>query len=64
MGEIVNLRRAKKAKARLKADEEAGANRLLHGTPKGLRDLTKARSEKTRRDLEAGRIEPDKPLKN
>lgn len=64
MGEIVNLRRAKKAKARAKADEEAAANRLLHGTPKTLRDLTKARAEKASRDLESGRIEPDKPLKN
>lgn len=64
MGEIVNLRRAKKAKARAKADEEAAANRLLHGTPKATRDLTKARSEKARRDLEGVRIEPDKPLKD
>jgi hypothetical protein len=63
MGEIVNLRRAKKAKARAKAEDQAAANRLLHGTPKAVRDLTKARSEKARRDLEGGRIEPDKPLK-
>ena len=63
MGEIVNLRRARKAKARAKAEEEAAANRALHGTPKDLRELTKARSEKARRDLEAARIEPDKPRK-
>jgi hypothetical protein len=63
VGEIVNLRRAKKAKARAKAEEEAAAKRLRHGTPKASRDLTKARSEKALRDLEAGRMEPDKPLK-
>lgn len=63
MGEIVNLRRAKKAKARVKAEDDAAANRLLHGTPKGLRDLAKARADKARSDLEAGRMAPDEPPK-
>ena len=63
MAEIVNLRRAKKAKARAKADEEAAANRLFHGTPKASRDLTTARSQKAKHDFEAGRLDPDKPLK-
>jgi hypothetical protein len=60
MAEIVNLRRAKKAKARASAEDEAAVNRARHGTPKRVRELTKARSEKTARDLEAGRLDPGK----
>jgi hypothetical protein len=64
MGNLVNLRRAKKAKARAEAEHAAAANRASFGTPKAARDLTKARSEKARRDLEGGRLEPDKALKD
>jgi hypothetical protein len=63
MGDLVNLRRAKKAKARLAAEDAAAANRAVFGTPKQSRDLTKARSRKARRDFEAGRLDPDKTLK-
>jgi len=34
------------------------------GTPKPARDLTKARSRKAQRDLDAGRLDPDKTLKD
>ena len=64
MGDIVNLRRARKKKARVAAEHEAAANRAVFGTPKPVRDLTKARSQKARRDLEAGRLDPDKTLKD
>jgi hypothetical protein len=64
MGEIVNLRRVKKAKARAAAEEEAVSNRALHGTPKALRDVTKARSKKAAREFEAYRLDPGKPLKD
>jgi len=64
MGDLVNLRRARKAKARVAAEHTASENRASFGTPKATRDLTKARSEKARRDLEGGRLESDKPLKN
>jgi hypothetical protein len=64
MGDLVNLRRAKKAKARVAAENAAAANRAVFGTPKPTRDLTKARSQKARRDLEAGRLDPDKTLKD
>ena len=53
MAEIVNLRRARKAKARDEKEKAADANRVLHGTPKDMRDLAKARSEKSARDLDA-----------
>ncbi len=53
MGEIVNLRQARKAKARDEKAKTADANRTLHGTPKHLRNLAKARSDKAARDLDA-----------
>ncbi len=53
MAEIVNLRQARKAKARDEKAKTAEANRTLHGTPKHLRNLAKARSEKSARDLDA-----------
>ena len=53
MGEIVNLRHARKKKARGEKEEAAEANRLLHGTPKPLRNLAKARAKKAARDLDA-----------
>jgi hypothetical protein len=53
MAEIVNLRRARKAKARGEKEKAAEVNRTLHGTPKHLRDLAKAKSAKAARDLDA-----------
>jgi len=50
---VINLRRARKAKARDEKEKAAEANRLLHGTPKNLRDLAKARGDKAARDLDA-----------
>jgi hypothetical protein len=53
MAEIVNLKRARKAKARAEKDKAAQANRIAHGTPKALRKLEDARREKSLRDLDA-----------
>ena len=53
MAELINLRRARKAKARSEKEKTAEANRLLHGTPKNLRNLAKARGDKAARDLDA-----------
>lgn len=53
MAEIVNLRQARKAKARDEKAKVADANRALHGTPKHLRNLAKARAKKAARDLDA-----------
>ena len=64
MGEIVNLRRVKKAKARAAAEQEAAANRARHGTRKAAREVTKALLDKQARDLEGSRLEPDKSLKD
>jgi hypothetical protein len=64
MNEIVNLRRARKAKARAEAQEVAAANRARFGTPEATRALTKAQSEKAAQILDSHRIERDKDLKD
>jgi hypothetical protein len=53
MAEIVNLRRARKAKTKAEKDKAAEANRVAHGAPKAARDLGKARAEKAARALDA-----------
>lgn len=50
MGEVVNLRRARKAKARDEADARAAANRAAHGrtlVEKQAEATEKARRERT-----------------
>ena len=64
MGDIVNLKRARKEKARNAKAAEAAENRIRHGTPKRERDVTKARSEKAGAELEAHRLKSDKDLKS
>jgi hypothetical protein len=53
MADIINLNRARKAKAKAEKSKSAEQNRVLHGTPKQLKELGKARDEKARRDLDA-----------
>ena len=60
MAEIVNLKRAKKAKARTEKERAAEANRSRHGTPKAIRDLAKVREEKAAHDLDVRRLDCDK----
>ena len=57
MGEIINLRRARKTRERASKETVAAENRMKSGTPKALRQLKEARSEKEQRDLEAKRLE-------
>ena len=57
MGDIVNLRRARKKAQRELAEREASANRLLYGRSKAQRDLDSERDAKASRDLERHRIE-------
>ena len=60
MVEIVNLKRARKAKAKAQKQKTAEANRLLHGTPKALRNLAKSDADKADQRLTGHRLE--KPL--
>ncbi len=56
MAEIVNLRRARKQKARQEKGTAAEANRIKHGVARPARDLAKARTEKATRDIEAHKL--------
>jgi hypothetical protein len=59
MVEIVNLNRARKAKARTEKEKTAQANRVAHGTPKALRKLTDARKDQADQRLTGHRLEKD-----
>jgi hypothetical protein len=56
-GEIVNLRRARKNKARDEKAAKADANRTKHGVAKPVRDLAKARREKAQHAVDAHKLE-------
>jgi Domain of unknown function (DUF4169) len=59
MAEIVNLNRARKARARAEKQKTAETNRVAHGTPKALRNLQKARKDKADQGLTGHRLEKD-----
>jgi len=56
MPEIINLRLARKAKARRAAETEAAQNRLVFGETKAQKALRKAEAAREKARLEAGRI--------
>ncbi|MEA2876474.1 MAG: hypothetical protein QOF14_1670 [Hyphomicrobiales bacterium] len=57
MGEIVNLRKARKQARKLQEAERAAANRITHGRTKAERTLEATRAEKTRRLVDAHKID-------
>jgi hypothetical protein len=61
MGDIVNLRRERKNRARTQADKTAQENRVLFGRTKAERQLTEARREQEARKLDAVKLEPSEP---
>ena len=60
MGEVVNLNRARKAKAKAEADKTAENNRVKHGTPKHLRKKGDAERKRTDAEFEGKRLDDDK----
>lgn len=56
MAEIVNLRQARKKKARAEKAALADANRVKHGTPKSLRDRASAEKAKAESAHEGHRL--------
>lgn len=60
MADIVNLRRARKHKARAAKAAQADANRAQHGIAKKARDLTKARRDKDEQSIAAHRLDDEK----
>lgn len=55
MGEVVNLRRAHKAKARDQAEAQAAANRAAHGRTRAQKQADRAEAERRARDLNGAR---------
>jgi len=56
MGDLVNLRNARKQAKRRQAEAKAAAHRLAHGRSKAQRTLEQSRSDKTRKSLDQHRI--------
>ena len=56
MGDIVNLRKARRKAVRQAAERNAAANRLLHGRSKAERGLQSVRDAKARDELDGHRI--------
>lgn len=59
MSEIVNLKRARKAKARHAKDVVAEANRAKHGVSKSKHNLAKVRIAKAKRDVDALKLDEE-----
>ncbi|MBV9286886.1 MAG: DUF4169 family protein [Hyphomicrobiales bacterium] len=56
MGDLINLRRARKRKKEQRAEAEAAANRIRFGTPKAERVAIEKRQAKVERELDARRL--------
>lgn len=59
MAEIVNLRMARKARARAAGKAQAAENRALHGQTKAERKATKADMARITRTVEGARRDDD-----
>ena len=57
MAEIINLRRARKAKGRNAKAAEAEASRVKHGVAKPVRELAKARRDKDAHDVDGAKLD-------
>ena len=57
MGEIVNLNRARKVKARDDKKAKAAANRAAHGRTQAQKALEKVRADKASRDLDGHKLD-------
>ena len=56
MGELINLRRVKKVAQRAAKEQDAAANRLVHGAPTHLRKMAKAEKRRATRKVEAHKL--------
>lgn len=64
MGEVVNLRQARKQKARTEKERQASENRALYGRSKTERERDRLTSEKAEKFVASHRREkPDDPGK-
>jgi len=58
MAEIVNLKRARKDKARREREEQAAANRRLFGRTRAEKTGDADAKRRTRREIDSKRLEP------
>ena len=58
MAEIIDLNRARKAKARDEDRAKAAGNRLAHGRTQAQKALERARADKAARELDQAKREP------
>lgn len=58
MGELVSLRRARKAKGRVAAEAQAATNRAAFGRTKAQRALDAEERRRVARELDGARREP------
>jgi hypothetical protein len=58
MGEVINLRQARKARDRKAAEQAAAEARALHGRTKAQRKLEKGEAEKLTRTVDQAKLEP------
>ena len=59
MGDLVNLNRARKAKAKELARDSAAANRVKYGRTKAEKSVERAEKARAERGLDGHRVEPD-----
>jgi hypothetical protein len=57
MAELINLNKARKARARAEGKAQAAANRVRHGQTKGAKAVSKLEAERARRELEGKKRE-------
>jgi len=57
MGDLVNLRTARKRAKRRQAEQEAASNRLVHGRSKAERALEQSRRDQARSNFDKHQIE-------
>lgn len=61
MAEIINLRQARKKKARTEKEVRASENRILFGRTKAEKELTEAERSLSQRRLDAHKRDEEKP---
>jgi len=61
MSQIINLNKVRKAKARAAAQQQAAANRVLHGRTKLEKQLQRETNKAAAAKLDGHRLEPAPP---
>lgn len=57
MGDVINLNRYRKARARAEKERQAASNRVRHGRTRGEKATTRREQERTAAELDGKRIE-------